>query len=1177
MDDAASDDLQLAGFGHEEEFMNVLKSFLEEDTRINPLTSVGNTSSPQLSRLTTILDEYQEQPYLLDPFLSKMVEPVVEEVKNVIRVVIEQEEEISQEKTTRLYQLATLIYWYSKTRGMKSIVPFFPHTVQDLPLALCFAEQKEKLLSEPESWGLRYVATMWLSLICMIPFDLSRFDEAGASSERLVANRLDRIGKHYLTYPGIERESAAMLLARLYMRTDMLSQIPNHIDWAVQRIREGATTFEVIGIMQVAAIMMKAGGAGLVLPHIDHFRGLIEVLGSTSAGAKLLTSNLTEDTIVRKYRIKLVVRLALCELPGKPRKVNIQNRALILPGTGAEEEDAYNEPEYDVPIPDSIEEVIEQLIAGAQDQDTAVRYSSAKGIARVASRLPEAFSDEIVDAVTALFSIHGTNLADDVLDLPPAAEMTWHGACLSYAELARRGMISASRIKEVMGWICKALSFDVRKGAHSVGSSVRDSASYVLWALVRAQSAEILSSYLLEIAIRLVTASLFDREVHVRRAASAAYQEAVGRTGAIPHGIDILSATDFYAVSIRRNAFLVAAPQVAVFAEYRRPLIEHVMKTTLRHWDPKMRVLGSQALRVMCGVDLSALGPQAALELSPRLRSIDTNETHGALLGLAEISKAFKEQGYENERLQCFRHLSALPSAAFQKFRGDLIVEAACYLVAESISPAAIDLGPANDAPDWRSIILDNGMKHENEAVQTAASGAMSIISGFMDCAKDVHRFVQGFQAKNASSTLQCSISRVLGTLAYDQCDNGLLNAVDCLVDSLTRNSENFSKSIEARRNCIASLSEIVLRVIGSSRKLPPSTLRRIYATVLSGFDDYTVDQRGDVGSWVRMATLRAVASMSQAIFLNRLRLETFEECLPPDLWHQAIGGVLKQGVEKLDNVRAVAGEQLMHLVWNSDIRIHASGLWAVPGLKKLELAFPIDQAVPWNVGEWLFPRVPPLLDIVAYRRMLLLGIVTSLASRNESAQLPLADALCAYANALPLSPEPETADRWDLLGFINSLLETGRANTSANNVMIPLLKTIDILFGGEVLARLCSDEDGKKRLILILELAGKGAERLKNVDRIAAAMKVVVDLVALPPTASLASKYIESFLGHRFPRISAATAEALYLLTQTQDLEESEELEGLLLQTTWINIDEQTRREKAKEVVALLHSVVEE
>lgn len=32
--------------------------------------------------------------------------------------------------------------------------------------------------------------------------------------------------------------------------------------------------------------------------------------------------------------------------------------------------------------------------------------------------------------------------------------------------------------------------------------------------------------------------------------------------GSIPHGIDVLRVTDFYAVSIRRNAFLVAAPQV---------------------------------------------------------------------------------------------------------------------------------------------------------------------------------------------------------------------------------------------------------------------------------------------------------------------------------------------------------------------------------------------------------------------------------------------------------------------------------------------------------------------------------------------------------------------------------------------------------------------------------------
>ncbi|QRW20268.1 tubulin folding cofactor D [Rhizoctonia solani] len=1162
MDDAASDDLQLSGFGHEEEFMNVLKSFLDENTQINPLTAVGNDASPQLSRLTSILDEYQEQPYLLDPFLNKMVEPVVEELKNVIRIVIEYEE-INEQKTTRLYQLATLMYWYSKTRGMKSIVPFFPHTVQDLPLALRFAEEKEVFLSKSESWGLRYVTAMWLSLICMIPFDLARFDEPDAQFERLTANRLDSIGKRYLTYPGIERESAAMLLARLYMRTDMLAQVPNHIDWAVKRIQEGASTFEVIGIMQIAAILMKAGGAGLVLPYIDYFRGLIETLGSTDASANLLTRNLTKDTIVRKYRIKLIVRLAMCELPGKPRKVNIQNRALVLPGTGAEAGCDSADSEYNVPIPESMEEVVEQLIAGVQDQDTSVRYSSAKGIARVASRLPEAFSDEIVDAITTLFSVHGTNPDDNTLDLPPAAEMTWHGACLSCAELARFGMISASRVKDVVGWICKA-----GYNRNETGPS------RLMYAKVPTQWGQV---FAIQPHMFYGRSSELKAEVHVRRAASAAYQEAVGRTGAIPHGIDILRATDFYAVSIRRNAFLVATPQVATYEEYRRPLIVHIMDTTLKHWDPKMRALGSQALGAVCSVDLNTLGPQVVSELRPRLRSIDTNEVHGALLSIAEVSKAFKDQGYENERLQCFKQLSALPSAAFHKFRGDLIAEAACYLVAESISLTAVGLAPADGVPNWRYIILDNGLKHQNEAVQIAASSALSVISGLMDCGQEVQAFVREFQAKNAGPITQCSISRVLGVLAYDKFDNGMGVAIECLIGGLTKNNETYSESIEARRNCIASLSEIIAKTLGSLRALPPLIFRRIYATVLSGFEDYTVDQRGDVGSWVRMATLRAIASISQVVFRNRNRIEPFGEYLPLDLWHQAIGGVLRQGVERLDNVRAVAGEQLMHLIWSDDIRSHASGLWEVPGLNQLEKAFPFDQSVPWNVGEWLFPRVPPLLDISAYRKVLLLGIITSLASRNESAQLPLADALCAYANALPISHESETTDKWSLLGLMDSLLETGRANTSANSIMIPLLKTIDILFGGEVLGRLCSNDDGVKRLISALELAGKGAERLKNVERITAAMKVVVDFVALAPTGSLASKYVELFLGHRFPRVSADTAEALYLLMQTQDLDEPDGLEAVLLQTAWINVDEQTRREKAKEAINLLHTVIGE
>jgi len=115
-------------------------------------------------------------------------------------------------------------------------------------------------------------------------------------------------------------------------------------------------------------------------------------------------------------------------------------------------------------------------------------------------------------------------------DVPSIAEGTWHGACLACAEIARRGLVSPERLEELISWLSRALYFDVRKGAHSVGSNVRDAAAYVLWALARTQSTEDLAPHMSSLARRLVTVALFDREIQIRRASSAAFQEYVGRT-----------------------------------------------------------------------------------------------------------------------------------------------------------------------------------------------------------------------------------------------------------------------------------------------------------------------------------------------------------------------------------------------------------------------------------------------------------------------------------------------------------------------------------------------------------------------------------------------------------------------------------------------------------------------
>ena len=74
--------------------------------------------------------------------------------------------------------------------------------------------------------------------------------------------------------------------------------------------------------------------------------------------------------------------------------------------------------------------------------------------------------------------------------------------------------------------------FDVRKGPASVGAHVRDAACYTYWAFARAYAPSVLAPHVLPMSQSLVVASLFDREVNCRRAASAAFQESVGRQGA---------------------------------------------------------------------------------------------------------------------------------------------------------------------------------------------------------------------------------------------------------------------------------------------------------------------------------------------------------------------------------------------------------------------------------------------------------------------------------------------------------------------------------------------------------------------------------------------------------------------------------------------------------------------
>lgn len=88
-----------------------------------------------------------------------------------------------------------------------------------------------------------------------------------------------------------------------------------------------------------------------------------------------------------------------------------------------------------------------------------------------------------------------------------------------------------------------------------------------------------------------------------------------------------------------------------------------------------------------------------------------------------------------------------------------------------------------------------------------------------------------------------------------------------------------------------------------------------LFDALLGGLEDYTIDERGDVGSWIRMACIRGLTSFAEALFSNAVAIPYFADYLPASKFHAAIAGILRQGVERLDNVRQTAGEHISRLL----------------------------------------------------------------------------------------------------------------------------------------------------------------------------------------------------------------------------------------------------------------------
>uniref|UniRef100_A0A5F8G2P6 Tubulin-specific chaperone D n=1 Tax=Monodelphis domestica TaxID=13616 RepID=A0A5F8G2P6_MONDO len=479
------------------------------------------------------MDKYQEQPHLLDPHLEWMMNLLLDIVRD-------------NDSPPALVHLAfKFLYIITKVRGYKIFLGLFPHEVADVqPVIDMFTNQNPK---DHETWETRYVLLLWLSVTCLIPFDLSRLDgnltsECGQSRTSVMDRILQIAEVNIFIF-----DNFVVFLDRFITRPDVKKKkMADFLDWTLLTLSKSSFqtmegTIIMDGMLQALAQVFKHGTRESCLPYAST---VLECLDK----CKLSESN---HTLLRKLGVKLVQRLGLTFLKPRLAKWRYQRGCrsltanLRLSTPDEEKQIPYilaSDSDEDYDVPEEVENVIEQLLVGLKDKDTVVRWSAAKGIGRMTGRLPKELADDVVGSVLDCFSFQETDNA-------------WHGGCLALAELGRRGLLLPSRLTDVVPVILKALTYDEKRGACSVGSNVRDAACYVCWAFARAYEPEELKPFVNKISSALVIVTVFDRDVNCRRAAS----------GTFPHGIDILTTADYFAVGNRSNCFLNISVNIAGF------------------------------------------------------------------------------------------------------------------------------------------------------------------------------------------------------------------------------------------------------------------------------------------------------------------------------------------------------------------------------------------------------------------------------------------------------------------------------------------------------------------------------------------------------------------------------------------------------------------------------------
>jgi hypothetical protein len=969
---------------------------------------------------------------------------------------------------------------FCKVRGEKVIKGFFNNEPRYLLPILNELETGRNFQSVGDGvalheqvvpWVERYILLSWLSHLMLAPFPLESISGLEPTEETSTLLRIElphqapsvtlrvlAVCIKRMKSASKERSAAASLLVKLCARPDMqkLGLLDTLVKWSVsffEYATEGQTD-----IHQCLGVLSFLSGLVASTTNEEIGRSLSKIYHACRC--ILDQENLAyirSSAVARKTIVKILRTIVVHCLHSTANLAGLDSTSVL-------------------------EEVIEFLLEAVADGDTPVRYGASKALSIITLKLDSEMAGEVVEAILGSLN-ESVYWQGTKRNLSGVNALRWHGLTLTLAQLLYRKAIPTSQLPDVLNALLLSLSFEQRSPTGgSIGTNVRDSACFGVWALsrryatsdllavetasIRACEHKSTLSVPQALAVELLTAACLDPAGNIRRGSSAALQELIGRhPNTIENGIPLVQVVDFHAVGLRQRAMC----DVAIKAGSLHPLYWEALFDNLLGWrgtgslDTDSRLFSAKAIGLLSSSQpadvVRRLSDQICTQLSA-LRPREVEERQGlvsalaALVNTANDSREADAEMYGGEATHGARagllHL-------WQLLRTDLMLEDKAFMspamrpeltsssVALFIAAMAnltIQLPktywpeelPFTEAVRIVSLCLGRYEETVLAAISVIVPAIVTLISGDSAALRDtiIGEWLSMLENEASYSGSRCAGHAIALGAAYSVLQSQAANNESIMTSTITRIVRvltfrcTAAVAIEARTVALRAITTLV----GSSTHIERGVENQIVTALHIALNDYTITERGDVGSLVRTAALEAVGTgwASSTLLFDG-----------SDVRQQLYDDVVRLSLEKLDKIRSVAARVL-------SIRRPT---------QLSEKSMPLEDV----------SSVAYFLDVIqtfqtttptSTKEAICLGYVSSAGMGSESVAQNARQALLSFLDTLPVDGET-AASQLSQLDIANCMLGLLKANINDDRVLVPLLETIAFLFDMQVMQRLTS------------------------------------------------------------------------------------------------------------------------